>query len=1242
MTANLLFSLRRSIWLLALLIITSAIPALAQELDAPFNYEYSDELGGYIISPISDLRYENELFVPAKRESDGLPVVGVDGFSYRPYILAIIFEEGSRVKYIGSFQGCTGIQTIINLPETVETIADYAFYDCSMLSELTLNSNLKYIGISSFENCTSLESITLPESLKVLRERAFRCCTNLKKVVFADKTNFYADDGRYCFYNNVFDGCEELNSVTLPMNAPGDFIIPMQTFSWCGKLKSIEFPTNTIRIEQKAFYFSGIENIDLRQITSQKLYLEGYYTFAKCRSLKSVKANGNLQFGPTSLYTFQWCDSLQTVEISGEGDDFIAITPDAFRYCDNLESVDVYRLKGTGERNEMDSVFVGCKKLKRITSQKPSILSKIGVSCFDGCESLERVDLPVEGTFTISETAFRGCAALQNLDLANVTSIGTKAFTGCGALTSLSIKSKTNDPPTVASEDAFDAWHYANTELEVLDEKYSVFAADEYWKKFVRLKHPSLFAYEEFQGGYSVTKNNYALAEDFTGMLVIPEQYLSKDVIAIKEGAFQGLSGLTGVTFPKTIASIGSKVFDGCTNIATIVNKVIQPIYGDNCPEDVFYSEIYTNGDLSVPFGSLDAYRSYSPWLKFNDRIKQGFGERTLTAPKASHDAGDFNQPFDLTLTDPNEGAGATIYYYIVKDGDGASDVRTVESYSAPIRISSSCKVVAYLSNGTQCCEPISLTFTRTYQSTVNGLDKVLSANAGEEYIINTNLYGLYHDGEYLYASTIGNSGSSKNTFNEDKKTNESSDNESDFNQEDWVAISGLSSDFVGKEIENRGYMATVVLNSAYPVISFDDDVTAVISNMSINKFRVENFNIHAESAAVSDIWLVAPQPAEYCSVKGYLNSANIHEAECYLVLQSRGGSTTEDTAGNEPLTMNVYYNPATTTLSGDGWYSFTGIVSKEGEALKFTALYDGEVSLMNSNAELLSMQAGKLYQVNVSLEGVKENGGVLYARTSGTSAAPSMPAEGHTTFESYEDGDRLELFDQRDWVAIEGLTSDYEGHELGLFVAGYDGEKLTLKDPTPAVGSAVDLTYLNMFNVANVFYGNYENTETLGLENDYRPFFVKAKVNEVARYIGDVIMNADGNYELCGFDVGGKLNDKGLEIDTNGKTITTSTKQIEGVLVADANANGGVKLVAFSGQNTITGVETPAAEDNVAIYGTKGAVVVAGADGKVTIFDAMGRKVKNVSAEGVTTIQMPAGYYIVHTAETAKSVIVM
>ena len=57
-----------------------------------------------------------------------------------------------------------------------------------------------------------------------------------------------------------------------------------------------------------------------------------------------------------------------------------------------------------------------------------------------------------------------------------------------------------------------------------------------------------------------------------------------------------------------------------------------------------------------------------------------------------------------------------------------------------------------------------------------------------------------------------------------------------------------------------------------------------------------------------------------------------------------------------------------------------------------------------------------------MSLEGVKVNDGVLYARTSDTSVAPSMPAENHTGFDSYEYGDKLDKYNQRDWVAIEGL----------------------------------------------------------------------------------------------------------------------------------------------------------------------------------------------------------------------------
>lgn len=1337
MFAKLPFLFKQSVWLLALLFITSALPAHAQEEDedvhmqeGQFNFEYRDDLNGYIISPDKDSGWEwggNEpyLFIPSTRLKDGMPVVGLSGFGSLKYLEIIEFESPCHVKYIcdNCFEYCTslGSNQGLNLPESIETIGDNAFYSCTGLRSVNLSSNLKSIGRSAFELCISLESITLPKSLKVIREYAFRNCANydnwgnfigggLQSVKFEDGVDFYTN-GVYCFYNHVFWGCANLSSVKLPNGTPGRFIIPMGTFGYCGNLKSIEFPTNTGKIEAMAFYRSGLESLDLTKIEwKEPFYLQGYYTFAACENLKTVKAKGKVRFD--GLYTFEECTALETVTFTGSGEDYTVMNPDIFKRCSNLKSVKFYRLKGNGQGNDMDSVFTDCPRLESVTSECPPEISKIGYSCFDGCTSLTTLSLP-QTEFLINETAFRGCKALEefdftnvtsigkgsfkgctslastpnisavttigegsfegctgltSLDFKNLTSIGTKAFTDCSALKSInfisssetpitvsigsqafsscsvletiSFKTSSYNPPTVANEDAFDASHYATTVIDVLDEKFQDFVNNKIWCKFRNLKHPAMFVYkyDEATGTYSVRKGKYALESDFTGIVEIPATYNSADVVAIEAEGFQYLPFLSGVILHDKLTSIGDDAFYRCDNIITVVNKRATPI---ECDEYVFDASAYTDATLYVPFGSIDAYKNTLPWSKFTT-IKQGFGNRIFDAPKASNESGVFNQSFELTLTNPN--VIGKIYYYIVPQSNVGvateNEVHDVYVYTGPIKISSSCTVVEYVSDGTNDCEPISLEFTRQYVGTEHGLDKVLSANDNEEYIINTALYGHYHDGTYLYASTKGNSGSSKNTFNEDKKSEELSDKEADFNQEDWVAISGLSSHFVGKAI-NSGYMATVVANTDYPVISFNEEVLPEEGDMGINKFRVENFNIHAENAAVSDIWLVAPQPGEYCSVKGYVNTANVNAAEGCLVLQSAESATTENGTVVEPLTMNVYYDPASITLDGDGWYSFTGIVSKAGDALKFTALYNGEMSIANTNAELISMEAGNLYQVNVSLEGVMMIGGVLYARTSGTSAAPSVPAETRTLIAS-DDSDRLDQYNQRDWVAIEGLSSDYVGIELGSFIAEYDGATLTSVASTPAVGTAVDVTNLNMFTVANVFYGNYENTESLALENGYRPFYVKAKVNEVAYYVGLVKLNEDGKYELWGEGKVGKLNDKGLEIDTNGVSITTSTKQIEGVLVADTEANGGVKLVALSAKDNVTGVETPEADGKAVIYGTKGAVVVAGADGKVTIFDAMGRKVKTVDAKGVTTIQMPAGYYIVHTAETAKSVIVM
>ena len=170
------------------------------------------------------------------------------------------------------------------------------------------------------------------------------------------------------------------------------------------------------------------------------------------------------------------------------------------------------------------------------------------------------------------------------------------------------------------------------------------------------------------------------------------------------------------------------------------------------------------------------------------------------------------------------------------------------------------------------------------------------------------------------------------------------SDKESDFNQEDWVAISDLTSDFVGKKI-GSGKVASVIGNSNYPVIKFNEEISTEDSSMDINEFRVENFNIHADNVAVNNIWLVAPQPAEYCSVTGYMHADSTHPEEGYLTLKSAESETiSENETIIQPLSLKVYYDPATIILDDNGEYTFAGIVKREGDGLAFTV-----VKILNS-----------------------------------------------------------------------------------------------------------------------------------------------------------------------------------------------------------------------------------------------------------------------------------------------------
>jgi hypothetical protein len=98
-----------------------------------------------------------------------------------------------------AFSDCTGL-TNVTIPSSVTSIAIGAFLDCSGLSSVTIPGSVTSIGDYAFYDCTGLTSITIPSSVTSIGEDAFYGCTGLTIVYFegnaptADSSDFAGDN----------------------------------------------------------------------------------------------------------------------------------------------------------------------------------------------------------------------------------------------------------------------------------------------------------------------------------------------------------------------------------------------------------------------------------------------------------------------------------------------------------------------------------------------------------------------------------------------------------------------------------------------------------------------------------------------------------------------------------------------------------------------------------------------------------------------------------------------------------------------------------------------------------------------------------------------------------------------------------------------------------------------------------------------------------------------------------------
>ena len=100
----------------------------------------------------------------------------------------------------------------MTIPNSVTSIGDYAFYDCTGLTSVTIGNSVTSIGnCMRFHGCSGLTSVTIGTALRALG-CAFYCCTGLTSVTIPDSVTSIGDAAFY--------GCSGLTNAYFFGNAP--------------------------------------------------------------------------------------------------------------------------------------------------------------------------------------------------------------------------------------------------------------------------------------------------------------------------------------------------------------------------------------------------------------------------------------------------------------------------------------------------------------------------------------------------------------------------------------------------------------------------------------------------------------------------------------------------------------------------------------------------------------------------------------------------------------------------------------------------------------------------------------------------------------------------------------------------------------------------------------------------------------------------------------------------------------
>lgn len=429
-----------------------------ENIPASISFNVNEE--GVLTSVEGISEINNEVVIPSRVNDIDVIEIGDKVFADNLFIKKLVIPES--VKSLGN-KICYGAKNLeeVVLPNNITVIPDYAFENCSSLTNINIPTSLVQIRANAFSQ-TALKEFIAPESLKEIWLYAFKDAKELRNVELKNVTEIG---------DMVFENCKKLESIVIPETLEE---IGASVFGGCSSLQDIDLPNKPLALDHNTFYGSayyedksnwenGVLYVDnyLLAINSDFLNLseyevkEGTIAIAINAFLNNAKNLTKITL-PEGLKligdkAFSSLSKLESVNIPSSVDTIgynafasTGISKNSTNWSDNGLYIDGWLVnvqntkisefevkEGTiGVSNGSDVSFIPSRARKITKLTLPASLRYIGKNSFKQLTLIKEISLGGSLEF-IKEGAFAVCSSLEKVNLdecTNLALIGDQTF----------------------------------------------------------------------------------------------------------------------------------------------------------------------------------------------------------------------------------------------------------------------------------------------------------------------------------------------------------------------------------------------------------------------------------------------------------------------------------------------------------------------------------------------------------------------------------------------------------------------------------------------------------------------------------------------------------------------------------------------------------------------------------------------------------------------------------------------